>query len=455
VNWDANDRLVVRVGAGVFAGGTPDVYLSNVFSNTGLLTNAIDINRSNCVASGNTCNALNSITGGTIPTSAINYLTTNTASLALAPTDVIDPNLKLASKFKASFQADYKADLGGLGDDWMFGVQFLFDKTIDSYMWTDLRSVAVATLPDGRRRYGPINGVATNNRDLLLTNTSSGRGLFGTFRFEKNWSSGLGIEGSYTRSSVKDRTAFTSSTSSSNYANNAFEDPNMGTYGRSIYEYRNQYKFGVSYRHAFFDDNKTTLSLFGELRSGRPYSLVMLENNTNRGTVFGTVGNLGSMLLYVPTVGDTKVSFDTTASEAAFNTLVNTLGLEKYRGRIVPKNSQTSPNFNKVDLHFGQELPLPIVSGAKFELFADIENVLNLLNREWGALRQVQFPYNAALVRVTCLTAAAPTGTAGTAATSTSQACAQYRYSTVAAPNEVLQTRQSLYGIRVGARIKF
>lgn len=456
LDWNVSDRLIVRLGAGIFAGGTPDVFLSNVYSNTGQLTNAVDIARSTCVTQGNTCNALNGITGGTIPSSVVTYLTTNVASLAAAPTDVIDPNLKLAKKFKASLQADYKADLGPLGDDWMFGVQFLYDKTMDAYMWTDLRSVVVTgTLPDGRLRYGPIGGIATTNRDLMLTNTKDGRGLFGTFRFEKNWANGLGIEGSYTRSDVKDRSSLTSSTSSSNYGNNAFFDPNLPAYGRSIYEYRNQYKFGVNYRHAFFGDNKTTLGLFGELRSGRPYSLTMLDNSGGRGAVFGTVGNLGNMLLYVPTVGDSKVSFDTAASETAFNSLVTSLGLEKSRGSVVAKNSRSSPNFNKIDLHFGQELPLPIVSGGKIELFADIENVLNLINRDWGALRQVQFPYNAAVVRVACLTAATPTGTAGTTTTSTSQGCAQYRYSNVLAPNEVLQTRQSLYGIRVGARVKF
>jgi hypothetical protein len=132
--------------------------------------------------------------------------------------------------------------------------------------------------------------------------------------------------------------------------------------------------------------------------------------------------------------------------------LITTLGLDKYRGKIIPKNSQNSPDFFKVDLHFSQELPA--LFGGKFELFADIENVLNMIDSDWGSLRQVQFPYNSALVRVTCLTAATPTGTAGTSASLT-QNCAQYRYSNVLAPNEVLQTRQSLYGIRVGAKIKF
>ena len=457
LNWDASDRLVVRLGAGIFAGGTPDVFLSNIFSNTGQLTNAVDINRANCLASGNTCGALNGITNGTIPTSVINFLTTNTASLATAPTDLILPDLDLANKFKATFQADYRANLGPLGDDWLFGAQFVYDKTMDAYLWTDLRSApmtgALGLLPDGRTRYNVV-GAASTNRDLALANTSDGRGYFATARFEKRWSNGFSIEGSYTRSDVKDRSSLTSSTSSSNYQNNAFVDPNFPAYGRSIYEYRDQVKFGLNYRKNLFGENRTSIGLFGENRSGRPFSVTMLDNTGGRGTTFGTVGNLGNMLLYVPTAGDTRVSFDSVASETAFNTLVTSLGLEKFRGKIVPKNSQTSPDFFKIDFHIGQELPLPLVEGGKFELFADIENVLNMINKDWGSLRQVQFPYNATLVRVTCLTAPTATGTAGTSAT-LAQNCAQYRYSNVLAPTEVLQTRSSLYGIRVGARIKF
>ena len=450
-NWKATERLIVRGGVGIFAGGTPDVYLSNVFSNTGQLTNSVDLNRTNCAASGATCGALNGITGATIPTSVTNFLTTNVASLAAAPTDALVPDLRIARKMKAALQADYDADLGPLGDGWLFGAQLLYDKNIWGYQWVDLRSVPNGTLPDGRRRYGPFAGSATTNRDLLMTNSTKGRAWFATLRLAKDFGD-LSIDGSYTRSDVKDVAALTSSTSSSNYGNNAFVDPNYAAYGRSIYEYRDQWKFGIDYKHNFFGDNETRFGLFGEYRSGRPYSLTMLDNSGGRGTTFGTVGNLGNMLLYVPTANDPKVSFDSAASATAFEGLITTLGLDKYRGKIIPKNSQNSPDFFKVDLHFSQELPA--LFGGKFELFADIENVLNMIDSDWGSLRQVQFPYNSALVRVTCLTAATPTGTAGTSASLT-QNCAQYRYSNVLAPNEVLQTRQSLYGIRVGAKIKF
>lgn len=441
-NWKPSDRLIVRGGVGIFAGGTPDVYLSNVFSNTGQLTNSIDIRPSNCATSA-TCDALTGITSGAITQSVKDYLATNIGSLAAAQTDNIDPNLKLARKLKTSLQVDYEADLGTLGDGWLFGAQFLYDKNIYGYQWTDLRSVPTgAVLPDGRPAYGPFGGSATTNRDLQLTNSKKGRGYFATARFAKSWDFGLSIDGSYTYSNVKDVAAMTSSTSSSNYGNNIFVDPNFAAYGRSLYEFRHQWKFGFDFKREFFGDNETRFSLFGEYRSGRPYSVTMLDNSGGRGAVFGTVGNLGSMALYVPNLNDnSKVDFDTPASEANFNALVSALGLEKYRGRIVPKNSQRSPDFFKVDLHVSQEIPA-LVGNAKFKLFADVENVLNLIDSDWGALRQVSFPYAASLVEVSCITDGA-------------NACAKYLYSEVEAPNTTLVTRQSLYGVRVGVKVNF
>jgi hypothetical protein len=290
-----------------------------------------------------------------------------------------------------------------------------------------------------------------------MTNSSRGRSYIGVVRFAREWDFGLGIEGSYTRSDVTDENAITSTTAGSLYNNNVFNVPNAAAYGRSIYEITDQWKFGVNFRHEFIEGATTRFGLFGEYRSGRPYSITMFDTTANRSAVFGTVGTASRHLLYVPTVGDTRVSFDNATSEANFNTLVSNMGLERFRGRILPKNSQTSPDFVRLDLHVSQEIPT-FVSSARIELFADIENVLNLINRDWGALRQVSFPYAATVVNVACLTTPTATGTApaaGVVNTLPTQNCAQYRYSNVVNPNVDLVTRQSLYGIRVGARIRF
>lgn len=462
-NWQATDRLIVRGGVGVFAGGTPDVFLSNSYSNTGQLTNAIDIQRNATAA---TCNiapadpvlcatALTGVTG-TIPQPVGTFLTTNIATLAAAPVNAIAQDISVARQLRATLSVNYEADLGPLGDGWLLGADVLYGNVIEAYQWTDLRSVRIGTLPDGRPRYGAFGGTVTTNQDLLMTNEQRGRSYVGVARVSKSWDWGLSIDASYTRSDVTDTNAITSATAGSLYNNNAFADPNRAAYGTSIYQIKDQWKFGIDFNRAFFGENKTRFSLFGEYRSGRPYSLTM-NDQSNRSTVFGTVGNGSRHLLYVPTAGDTRVSFDTAANEAAFNALVGTLGIEKFRGSIIRKNTQQSPDFFKIDLHVSQELPL-FVGGAKLKLFADIENVLNLIDSDWGSLRQVSFPQTAALVTVQCLSAPVATGTAapaGVTNTVSTQPCAQYRYSNVVAPNEALVTRQSLNGVRIGVKVNF
>jgi hypothetical protein len=452
-NWKAAPRLIVKGGTGIFGGGTPQVFLSNSYSNTGLLSNQIDIaraaNAAGCTASGATaaqlatiCPSLNGVTGLSFPSAVTNYLATNTASLALAPVNAIDPDIKPASQWRSTLSVNYNANLPLLGDGWLFGADVLYSKIIDAYTWTDIRSVPIGTLPDGRNRYGPLNGVATTNQDLLMTNSHKGRSIIGVLRASKAWDWGLRVDGSYTRQNVKDENALTSATAGSLYSNNAFFDPNRAAYGRSIYEIRDSYKFTVDYNHAFFGDNKTRFSIFGDWHSGRPYSITALDRGSGRLPVYGTVGVGGRPLLYIPTAGgDPRVIFDSPGSQAAFDALVTRLSLDKYRGKVVPKNSQRSPHFFKVDLHASQEIPT-FVGGGHIELFADIENFLNFVNKRWSSLRQVSFPYTASIVTVEC---AATSGTN----------CTQYRYSRVTDPALTLSTRVSLYQIRIGARVKF
>ena len=441
----------------MFGGGTPDVFLSNSFSNTGTLTNSIDISRSgnsNCANTNpNSCAALTDVDGFNIDQSALDLIV-NATTLASAPVNAIDPDLDIASQWRSSLSVNYEANLGSfLGDGWLFGADLLYSDIIDAYQWTDLRSVVIGTLPDGRNRYGsltppplPEHGPFTIvNQDLFMTNSHKGRSIVGVARFSKRFDFGLEIDGSYTRSDVKDCNAITSATAGSLYGNNAFHDPNSAACGRSIYEIRDQWKFGADFRRKFFGDNETRISLFGEYRTGRPYSLTMLDNSSGRLAVLGTVGNGGRLLLYVPEVDDPKVVYDSTATEDALNDFIEDNDLK--RGSIMKKNSEDSRDFFKVDLHLSQEIPTYFL-GSKVKLFADVENLLNMIDKDWGALRQISFPYTHSLVRVACVAAAATPS-------SPANPCAQYRYSNFLAPNQTLSSRQSLYQIRVGARFSF
>jgi len=461
----------LRGGVGIFAGGSPDVYISNSFSNTGILSNSIEIRQANNGTYTGTnltqptgIAALTNVSGTSIPGAVDAYLLGGTVS-GTAPTNALDPHFKLPSQWRATISANYDADLGPLGDGYKIGADFFYSAVRDQVFFTDLRVKPNGlTTPDGRPRYSPVTSFTDTNSDIFLTNTKKGRSYVAVAHIDKDWDFGLSAGVSFTYQDIKDQAPATSSTASSNYANGAFNDPNRVEYGVSNDQVRYNFKYHLNFEHAFFGDNKTTFALFGETRIGHPYSYTFLDA-ASRSILFGTIGSGSRYLLYVPTsASDPLVSYDTAANQAAFDSFINSSGLSKFRGKVTTRNSFHSPWFTRLDLHVAQEIPA-FVGKSKITLFADVDNFTNLLNKNWGQIREFNFPYNIAAVRVSCLTAPVATGTTPTAAqtaTTSSQACAQYRYTPAntangvfTAPTDSIYARQSLYSIRIGVRFGF
>ncbi|AHE55157.1 TonB-dependent receptor [Sphingomonas sanxanigenens] len=445
--WTPTPELRVRGGIGLFGGGSPDVFLGNSFSVAGVFGNSITINRNldgSCsLPTAAICDAaLNNVDGRTFNPLVTDYLANNTGSLALANVNAMDPDFKLQSTWKTSLSVDYAPDTRFLGGGWNVGGDVYYGFVNNAPIYYDLRLRQIGTTPDGRPRYASTTAGA--NTDLFLTNVDKGHSLVAVARIDKAWDWGLSVGGSFTFQDVTDVSAMNGTTASGTYGQNAMVDPNVAAYGTSIYEIRNSWKFYVDFDKAFFGDYKTRFSLFGELRSGIPYSLTMNDPTLLAGhsSVFGTAGNANRYLLYVPQTNDPLVTYDAPGTKAALDAFIAANGLEKYRGSILPKNSQRAPNWFKIDVHVDQEVPVPLVRGARFKLFADIENVLNLIDKDWGALRQVAFPYLTQVVNVACV----PGG---------GNPCAQYRYSGFSNPAVDNQARFSLWGLRIGAKVEF
>ncbi|MDB5701738.1 MAG: TonB-dependent receptor [Sphingomonadales bacterium] len=456
-------RVSIRGGGGIFGGGTPDVYVSNSFANSGVLQNGLSAVLTNggfyqvngtTTTNANGQSILNNVSISQISPSAGSQTVLNNRTSTAA----LDPNFKLPSQFRATLSADYRANLGPLGDGWSFGADLFYSKVRDQVLFTDIRSIPVAgsLTPDGRQRYqNAIPGVASTdgNSDILLTNSKKGRSYVGVVRVAKSFDFGLSAFGSYTRQDVKDQNPGTSSVATSNYANGAYLDPNVVAYGPSNDQVKWSFKYGIGFDRALFGDNHTRFNLFGETRAGSPFSYTFRDATGNRSSVFGTTNGASTSspdttsryLFYVPTVNDPLVTYDTVATQAAVEAAITGSGLAAYRGKIAPRNAFRSKAFTKIDLHIEQELPLPL--GSKFTVFGDVENLTNLINSKWGQQLRSTFNYNKSLVRVTCV--ASPTNT-----------CAQYQYSSptpanILADQLVTANGSSLYAIRIGARISF
>jgi hypothetical protein len=477
LNWQPTDRLQIRGSAGLFGGGSPNVWISNSFSNPGPTLGRVQVRRVPGVggaadtytvsglsglsaAQQNAIGAatLNNVTGGTgVPQALLDAV--RNQGTAASPTNALDPNFKVPSQWRFSGSVDYDADLGALGDGWNFGADVIYSRINDALEWTDLRSVDSGnTTPDGRPRYQILPGFTGTNTDLLLTNTGFGESWNLVARVNKRWDAGFFLNGSYTYQDVTDQNPGTSSVAFSNYTNTAVgDDPNFAAQGISNYQRDHQFRLVAGYDAELFGDNNTRVELFYNVRSGQRYSYTFNDPTNGRSAVFGVTGRGSRNLLYVPDVSsvtaDANVSYDSAATFAAVQNLVLNSELADYQGQVAPKNIGKTPWVHKLDLSVRQEVPLPF--GGKMELLADVENVLNLIDKDWGTIQQVGFPYTSSVVNVQCLQAATPTGTAGTASTSASTPCAQYRYSSFRAPNEATNINGSLWGVRFGVRVRF
>jgi hypothetical protein len=470
LNWKPTDRLTVRGSAGLFGGGSPNVWISNSYSNPGPTLGRVQVRRVPGVggaadtftvsgvtgltaAQQNTLGAatLNNVSGGTgIPQALIDAI--RTTGTAASPTNALDPNFKVPSQWRVSGTFDYNADLGFLGDNWNFGLDVVWSKVNDGLEWTDLRSVVTGVLPDGRPRYSVLAGQgATTNTDILLTNTDRGYSWNVVARFDKRWDSGFRLGGAYTYQRAKDTNPGTSSVAFSNYTNSVADDPNFSAYGVSNYQRDDAFRIVAGYDAKLFGDNTTRFELFFNSLSGQRYSYTFADqaSGSNRSAVFGVTGSNNRFNMYVPNVAsptaDPLVTYAAGFDFAGFQRFIQNSELNKHQGRIAPKNIGKSPRYNKLDLSLRQEVPF--VLGAKLELLADVENVLNLLDSDWGTVRQVGFPYYGTLVNVTCVTQGTNT-------------CAQYQYAnrtgtTFQAPAEAVNLNGSLWAVRFGARITF
>ena len=459
ISWRPMDRVQLRATLGRYAAGTPDVWISNSYSNTGVNQNRVTFNRTGTLPNGNVtcasgvpvdvCTAALSgnFRGGVgIPAIVTNYVQTNIGALSQAGVNAIDPDFDLPVQWRLAGTASYNADLGPLGDDWFFAFDALYgwvDKSLDYF---DMRSVPIGTAPDGRPRFAAFPGTSGNNSDLLLTNSDEGTSLILVARFEKNWDMGLNIGAAYTWMDIEERSPLTSSVAFSNYQNQATANPNGSSLGTSNEQIRHAVRFNLGYRREFIRNAETRIDLYAEWRQGRPFSYTFDTGATGgRDPVFGVFGADNRHLIYVPSSSDALVFFDNATTQANFNAFVDGSPLRNFRGQIAGKNIGRSPDFTKVDLRVSQTVPT--FGFGRIRLFADMENVLNFIDSDWGSLRQVSFPYTQAIVDVQCVTAANTPAPAGT--------CPAYRYSNFRNPTVNTFTSPSLWALRLGVRFEF
>jgi hypothetical protein len=429
--WDATDTVSVRGGVGLYSGGNPNVWLGNNYQNDGFTQvqgrefNAGDEVEDLNVTAGAGLNTIplgidgNGRPGYDAPQALINYVANGTANSSV---NAIDPNFRIPKNWKYSLGATWQ-----FGDGYVLTGDVIFTRSEDSAIIVDDTLVQISSAPDGRPVYAQVDksipgcaedpigtGISSGDidicdrlgtQDFILTNVKGADGeqfsLAATL--SKDYDFGLSWVFGYAYTESKENSPMTSSVAFSNWNNISVDDPNAPTLATSNYEIPHRFILRLNYEKEFFGDLTTRFSLFGSARQGRPYSatfndadMFLCGDAFNKN--FGDCFDSDRYLLYMPTgPGDPNVIFDDGFDQEAFFAWAKKNGLNKYGGGIVPRNSIDGAWRSKFDLRISQELP-GFAPEHRAQLYLTIRNLDNLINDDWGVIKERGFPRNANVV---------------------------------------------------------
>lgn len=392
-------KTQLRGGVGLFQGKNPAVWLSNAYSNAGSVANV-------------------TATAAQLPgiafSSDVNNQPVPSGTLSAPNINITDPNFKQPSIWKANLALDHKLPFL----DTTLTIEGYYtknDKMPNTVFLNYLLSTpanGATTMPDGRLHYnGTITNTTTTSVNgrrrvstggpvgsgfadvLYLTNTDKGYSNGATIGLKRNMKNKWAWGFDWTRAHATEVSPITSSTASSNYSNRAVFNPNEDEASTSNTNIRDRFVLTLAREFEFIQGAKTTIAAIYQSRTGHPYSWVFRGDANGDGYAFND-------LLYVPTgPTDSKVAWASSAERDAFFAFANANGLMSYAGSHAPRNSQTSPWTQSLDLKITQVIP--VFRTVRAELFANFLNFGGLIHKGWGQLEEVPFSYRRAVAGAT------------------------------------------------------
>lgn len=385
-NWDVNNdsKVQLRGGTGIFSGRAPFVWLSNSFTNNGLIQGSVD----QTATAGSTLPIL--LTPADIQRV---YTTTPYSAVATSQINLVSDNFKLPQVWRSNLAVDFR-----LPGDVVATLEGIYSKTLNDIYYKDLNLTApVGRLagPDQRPVYAATTALRRVNQSYtnayLLDNTSKGYRYNATFQLQKRFTGGLNTTVAYNYGVSKEINSGSSSTASSNFGfNQVAYDPNNPELGYSRNDQRHRVIASTGYTVRYAGGAMaTTFTAFYEGLSGQPLTYIYGQNtDVNRD------GNPSNDLLYVPTnvrdESQIRLARSSTTDTRTVDQIRDQLDafinndpyLASHRGQVVERFGARLPWTHEVDIRVAQDFNI----GKKnsLQITFDIFNLGNLLNKNWG-----------------------------------------------------------------------
>lgn len=445
--WDIDDRTTLAGGVGRFSGGNPQVWVSNAFQTPAVFARVDDF-------------------AGADPTQIPQVLLDEVAQGTPVPIDVISEDFNIPSDWKASLRLERE-----FFDGYIATAQYLYTQVEDGFLWRNRAqldlpaALPTGVAPDGRPIYADLDDLDIDNL-TELGNHGDGQNHVLALGIAKRYDFGLNFNFSYAFQDIEAVTEGTSSRGISNWRGIAAIDRNNPDARTSPFQVEHAFKLNLGYEVDFFNTGRsyTSFNLFVQRLSGDAYGNTFNVSGSN--ALFGRAGQgenpFDNNPLYIPArTGDPNVVYASGFDTQAFLDYVGageTGGIENMYSRSSAWNTLA-------DLRIQQQIPL---FGEKLRaaLYLNIDNVLNLLNSDWGVFQNGPGFGQNAIVTADLVSAAdvaangvdgatALLGDAPRTACITAGSCL-YRYNSFNDRDiSNISASRSVYRIRFGIRIDF
>jgi hypothetical protein len=408
VNWDVkgDQQTQVRGGTGVFSGRPAYVWISNQLGNSGVLVGERIIDNTTAFPFNPNPDAYKAA-----PTGA------NAASYGL---NVTDQDFKFPQVWRSNIALDRKLAFGVVST-----TEMLYAKDVNGIRYinanlpaaqsqfagadTRMRWVGPACAATGqaggcvnRINNDPGNQVTVN---YVLSNGGEGSAWNFAQSLQKTTAFGLSLRGAYSYG-VSRTLVDPESTAATSYARVATSgDPNNAGVSYSLWSPGHRVFALGTYSREYFSFGSTSISLFWEMRhnntSSTPSSRISyvfagdLNNDSISANDLIYVPRDTSEMNFAPFTVGTR-TFTAEEQAAAFEAYIRQDPyLSKRRGQYAERYGAAMPMLRRADLSIVQDV-FRSLGGKRnaLQVRADITNVGNLLNHNWGVGRRPTAPAN-------------------------------------------------------------
>jgi len=397
--WDVlgDKSLKVRGGIGMFTGRLPLVYFTNMPSNSNMIQNVTSITT---VWSGKTGKAdplLASFAGPIITDKGkllekLNSLNATKYPLVINPDDgvlgseidAVDPEFKMPMVAKVSLGLDYEVPVNF---PFTISAEGMYTKTIHGLMMKNI-NIKSDDSDNWERMAGadnrliyPSSGYRYTGTDAyILGNTNKGYGYTANVTIKATPVKNLNLMAAYTKTESKELTGMPGSAAASVFTGlYSVNGAQFATLQRSQYVVPDRIIASATYRHNFFGKEgfDSRFSLMYEGYSSGGYSFLYDADINGDGSPYD--------MIYIPATPD-EIQFASADDQIAFwNFVKQDKYLNSHRGQYAEAYAARAPWLHQIDFRFTQDFGVKVGKNLnRIQLSADLLNVGNLLNSNWG-----------------------------------------------------------------------